>query len=114
MGKEEERGPSYYDVTTFGALMREQFGVGHRFEVYPPVLTNTPAHRRSWHIVVRVWKLGEDEQHISSHSAAFGSPGVWQTMPSAMHSCLRDAWDVLEERKQAERSSTAPMFPDGI
>lgn len=95
-------GPSYRDVEDLIRLLRHDYNVGVRFEVFPPLRPSVPRETPSWRVVARVWRLATDDQLETSFAHNYGVGSKYATMPAAMAACLRDAYDLLDDQMAAQ------------
>lgn len=102
-----EKGPSYYDVSTYVHWLKEKHGIGVRLLIVPAWPRLDGAGWSTWAVSVQVWRLGTEGQTAFASQQGFGRGGAWATLPAAMYAGLLAVTDKLEaaERAAARQAS---------
>lgn len=103
----EERGPGWYDVSTYAEHLRERWNVLVYFRLAPPIRRVDGRGYTSWCGSVELHSSGTNGRHLRTFAAPWGARGAARTAPGALYAALTEAEGWLEERKNASEAQAA-------
>lgn len=103
MPDKPEYGPSWQDAAEALLDLREEFHVGTRLSLIPPVWLPHAQHLSSWVVALTVYSLAGGTPDLKSAQASFGPGGAYKTAPAAVALVCTKLYLFLEERREGAK-----------